>query len=1038
MEYSLSLILIIVLFKKANPLSLSKDISFDTQVSEDIYSTIPFIRSINQNIFISNGVSGVIYTPSNSSSTQFSPGSVDELFPIKGTSHPIVVGFNDTTNYYLGYIKSDDKKLYCQSNRFYNDVTFDESLFSIKAFNEQIISFITYQSLSSSTTIGFVDCSGTISSTYQTILNTNNILGYDIFVDSENKKISFLLRKQVENIIMSYSLDTVFGQEYSEIHEELPSDIFYSENVNLSNQIYIFCYNIKDENNVYCLKMIYESGKIIKITEPKSVLICTNVNTYFKMNKLSSTKVILSCGTTSLSVQVIDINFNILSTQLQISVDNFNTFDITSYSENTIFIAGNYKSNSDYLYKGDLIFFSFDGEQCSDNSITNFYSFYFSENAYHSCTNNCLYCSFQNSKEVCSQCTFGFNLIEYEDSSIGCATESTKPDNFYLDSSTNKFIKCNMFWYKDSNNETQCDQQCPSSYQYYTIDNKCLSSCDSLIFDTYQCVDRCPDGYHPDDLNQYCIPYDYIEVNEDMNITTTYSKEDIISHIKFDDFVSEGRNIISNEGYILQVYPSTNSIEDNSISSLSLGACEDLLRKEHSISQSDPLIIVKFDIPNPQQISPSVEYRVYDKEGNELSMDICKGVNIEIGYPIIDKEKAQLSQGELMYRKGFDVYNPEDDFFNEKCVSFSNSSTDVTIKDRRENFFLNVTFCNNNCVYNGIDYNTSKVQCECQISNQNKTTEVKTFTSFGNQLLEQTNLPLFKCYKEATSFNNLKSNIGFYFCASSFIVQLFLFLIFLLCGFRNIYSKFCAKLDMIMLSDFLSIDVNDFNTENEDIDIDNCIYKEAIEKEERNAITYFIVLLLKQIEPINIFFFSGDYNLYPIAISVLLFSLASDFTMNALLFSDDVISQRYQNQGELNPLTTLLLSFCSNVLGFLISAIAMKMTSFESILEFFSKEIKPRSSYALKFKKIMKVVKLKIYIYFGFEFVMMGIYLYFLCSFCSVYKASQWNWFSNGLTSMVISFVGTLCMSFLITLCRFVGLWWKSEKIYNVSLYLMR
>ena len=48
MEYSLSLILIIVLFKKSNHLSLSKDISFDTQASQDIYSTIPFIRSINQ------------------------------------------------------------------------------------------------------------------------------------------------------------------------------------------------------------------------------------------------------------------------------------------------------------------------------------------------------------------------------------------------------------------------------------------------------------------------------------------------------------------------------------------------------------------------------------------------------------------------------------------------------------------------------------------------------------------------------------------------------------------------------------------------------------------------------------------------------------------------------------------------------------------------------------------------------------------------------------------------------------------------------
>ena len=122
--------------------------------------------------------------------------------------------------------------------------------------------------------------------------------------------------------------------------------------------------------------MQYDTGRIIKSTDPQSVLICTNENFYFKMNKLSSTKVILSCGTTSLSVQIIDINFHTLSSQLQISVDSFNSLDITSYSENTIFIAGNYRSSNGYLYKGDLIFFSFEGEQCSDNSITNFYSFY--------------------------------------------------------------------------------------------------------------------------------------------------------------------------------------------------------------------------------------------------------------------------------------------------------------------------------------------------------------------------------------------------------------------------------------------------------------------------------------------------------------------------------------------------------------------------------------------------------------------------------------------------------------------------------------
>ena len=67
---------------------------------------------------------------------------------------------------------------------------------------------------------------------------------------------------------------------------------------------------------------------------------------------------------------------------------------------------------------------------------------------------------------------------------------------------------------------------------------------------------------------------------------------------------------------------------------------------------------------------------------------------------------------------------------------------------------------------------------------------------------------------------------------------------------------------------------------------------------------------------------------------------------------------------------------------------------------------------------------------------MMTVYLYFLCAFCSVYKASQWNWFTNGITSNVLSFLTTLEITLVITLCRFIGLHCNSERIYNISLYL--
>ena len=88
--------------------------------------------------------------------------------------------------------------------------------------------------------------------------------------------------------------------------------------------------------------------------------------------------------------------------------------------------------------------------------------------------------------------------------------------------------------------------------------------------------------------------------------------------------------------------------------------------------------------------------------------------------------------------------------------------------------------------------------------------------------------------------------------------------------------------------------------------------------------------------------------------------------------------------------------------------------------------------------KSFKVIKIKLVLFFVFEFVMMLVYIYFLCVFCSVYSASQWNWFTNSFTSVGLSMLQSFGTSLIISGFRFIGLYCKSEKTYNVSLYLNR
>lgn len=249
-------------------------------------------------------------------------------------------------------------------------------------------------------------------------------------------------------------------------------------------------------------------------------------------------------------------------------------------------------------------------------------------------------------------------------------------------------------------------------------------------------------------------------------------------------------------------------------------------------------------------------------------------------------------------------------------------------------------------------------------------------------------------------------------------------------GLKGIYIKYKTVLDGFYYSEI------EYHCTTKSIDIDNCRFIDAKRSEERNVFKFFFFLFVKQIELIRIFCFPNEYELFPISLSVFLFAIASDYTMNALLFSDDIIAERYDNNGSLNPLTTYTLTILSNILGSIITMIAVKLTSFSGSLELLAREHMKEKEYIEHLKIMIKIIKVKLILFFIYEFVMMSVYLYFLCAFCAVYKASQWNWFTNGITSNVISLLTSLGIALVISILRFLGISCNSERLYNMSLYL--
>ena len=92
-------------------------------------------------------------------------------------------------------------------------------------------------------------------------------------------------------------------------------------------------------------------------------------------------------------------------------------------------------------------------------------------------------------------------------------------------------------------------------------------------------------------------------------------------------------------------------------------------------------------------------------------------------------------------------------------------------------------------------------------------------------------------------------------------------------------------------------------------------------------------IFVSKLELINIVVFPDEYDIVCINISVYLFSYAIDFTLNAVLFSDDVISRKYNNDGKIGFFITFFLSTCSNIVGYLLSYYIVKLSLCVDILQ---------------------------------------------------------------------------------------------------------
>ena len=210
-------------------------------------------------------------------------------------------------------------------------------------------------------------------------------------------------------------------------------------------------------------------------------------------------------------------------------------------------------------------------------------------------------------------------------------------------------------------------------------------------------------------------------------------------------------------------------------------------------------------------------------------------------------------------------------------------------------------------------------------------------------------------------------------------------------------------------------------------------YQQAIRIDDRNYFQIFLSVIFNEIKIIRIFYYKNPYEHLSIILSLYLFELCLDLTFNCLLYTEDVISEKYNNDGSIKFFTSLSLSFVSNIIASFISFILSKLTNYAEYFESILKDIVDINKYYLVFGRFKKFIFFKIIVYFFIQIIINLGMCYYLMIFCSVYHNTQGSITINYFTGVAESLAISLGLALITSLMRFISVKYKWRNIYYTS-----
>ena len=217
-----------------------------------------------------------------------------------------------------------------------------------------------------------------------------------------------------------------------------------------------------------------------------------------------------------------------------------------------------------------------------------------------------------------------------------------------------------------------------------------------------------------------------------------------------------------------------------------------------------------------------------------------------------------------------------------------------------------------------------------------------------------------------------------------------------------------------------------------DMEMNSLDYKEALIKDKRNFWQYYLSLIRTNHIFIFTFFQHKDYNSQIIKIYIFLFIYDINHTVSAMFYSDSTMHNIFINDGSFDFSYQLPQMFYSLIISIVLKSLLNLLGLYEKNILIIRK-MKNIITEKKVIQKQLKIIKIKIIIFFIITYILLFSFWIYLGCFCAVYKNTQVHLFFSVISSFALSFVTPFLTCLIPGVFRIVSL--KNQNIDRSLLY---